>query len=60
MAGKLGKKSAILKFFKDRQQKLTEFTQELKELSESEELELAQGAAKALGYTKEEVNFPLD
>lgn len=57
---KLGKKSAILKYFKADKQKLAEFTPELKELSEAEELELAQGAAKALGYTKEEVNFPLE
>ena len=60
MAGKLGKKSAILKYFKDRQQKLAEFTEELKQLTEADELELAQGSAKELGYTQEQVSFPLD
>ena len=55
----LGKKSALLKYFRKSNQKLGDFTKELKELSKEEELELAQGVAKELGYTQEQVNFPL-
>ena len=58
--GLLGKKTAILKYFKDSDQKLSDFMKELKELSEEETLELAQGSAKELGSTKDQVDFPLD
>ena len=50
--------SAIIKYFGKRGS-ISEFQKELKELSEKEKLELAQGCAKELGYTQEQVNFPL-
>jgi DNA integrity scanning protein DisA with diadenylate cyclase activity len=58
--GTIGKKSVILKYFKDRQQTVADFAKELKQLSDEEELELAQGAAKELGYTQDQIGFPLD
>ena len=50
--------SAIIKYF-GKTGSLYEFQKELKALSEEEKLELAQGSAKELGYTQEQVNFPL-
>jgi|TARA_R100001244_G_scaffold112776_1_gene83485 hypothetical protein len=60
MAGTIGKKSAILKYFKSKNQKLPEFMKELKELSKEDELELAVGAARGLGLTADQVNFPIE
>lgn len=40
-------------------QSLGQFSQELKALSDTEKLELAQGAAKNLGLTQAQVSFPL-
>jgi len=53
-----GMASAIIKYFGKRGS-ISEFQKELKELSEKEKLELAQGCAKELGLTQEKVNFPL-
>jgi hypothetical protein len=53
-----GMASAIIKYF-GKTGSLYEFQKELKALSEEEKLELAQGSAKELGYTQEQVNFPL-
>jgi hypothetical protein len=55
----LGKKSAILKYFKVSTQTLEDFMKELKQLTDDDVLELAQGSAKELEYTQEQVNFPL-
>ena len=56
----LGKKSALLKYFRKSNQKLGDFTKELKELSKEDELELAIGAARGLGLTSDQVNFPIE
>tara|TARA_Y100001951_G_C11201685_1_gene217509 strand:+ start:88 stop:273 length:186 start_codon:yes stop_codon:yes gene_type:complete len=40
-------------------QTLSDVRKELVALSDAEKLELAQGAAKELGYTQEQVNFKL-
>ena len=53
----IGKKTAILKYFKHRNQELKDFLKELKDLSPEEELELAQGSARELGYTSEQCEF---
>ena len=55
----LGKKSAILKYFKVSTQTLEDFMKELKQLTDDDVLELAQGSAKELGYTQDQVGFPL-
>lgn len=40
-------------------QKISDFAAECKALSEAEKLELAQGAARNLGLTQADVDFPL-
>lgn len=40
-------------------QGLKAFSDEVKQLSDAEKLDLAQGAARNLGLTQDEVNFPL-
>jgi hypothetical protein len=37
-----------------------QFSEEVKQLSEAEKLEMAQAAAKQLGYIQEQVQFPLE
>ena len=53
-----GKAAVIMEFF-GKGNSLSEFRTELAPLSENDKLELAQGAAKALGYTKDQVSFEL-
>lgn len=56
----LGKVGVIRKFFGLREgDTLTDFSKEVKALSDAEKLELAQGAALNLGMTQEAVDFPL-
>ena len=60
MTKKLGAITIVAKYFRDPSQPLKEFLLETKELSESDKLELAQGAAKALDITQDNVEFSLD
>jgi hypothetical protein len=60
MTKKLGAVTILAKYFRDKSQPLKEFLLETKELSESDRLELARGAAKALDITQDKVEFSLD
>jgi hypothetical protein len=60
MSRKIGKVGAIKKFFGMRSgDKLTDFRNEINDLTEEDKLELAQGSALNLQLTQEEVDFPL-
>ncbi|MCI0532929.1 hypothetical protein L0Y49_01775 [bacterium] len=60
MADKKGAITVIKTYFGFREgQTLLGFRDEVKALSEAEKLELAQGAARNLGLTRDEVDFPL-
>lgn len=57
---KKGTATVIKEYFGYRKgENLQGFRNELKELSDEEKLELAQGAARQLGYDQEYVDFPL-
>ncbi len=59
MTKKLGALTVIAKYFRDPSQSLKDFLLETKELSEFDKLELAQGSAKALDITQDDVDFSL-
>lgn len=46
-------------FFRDNVDSMASFAVEIRALAEQEKMELASGAAKALGYTQENVDFAL-
>ena len=59
MADKLkGQIKVIMEFF-GKGESLSVFRKELADLSDADKLELAQGSAKALGYTQDQVSFKL-
>ena len=59
MADKLkGQINIIMEFF-GKGESLSTFRKELAELTEADKLELAQGSAKALDYTQDQVSFKL-
>ena len=53
-----GQINIIMEFF-GKGESLSTFRKELAELTEADKLELAQGSAKALGYTQDQVSFKL-
>tara|TARA_R100001480_G_C4619440_1_gene166118 strand:+ start:47 stop:232 length:186 start_codon:yes stop_codon:yes gene_type:complete len=61
MQSKLKSRIACIRDYFERKegQTLSDVRKELVALSDAEKLELAQGAAKELGYTQEQVNFKL-
>ena len=54
-----GEIKCITDFFGYEGRPLNEFRKELKALSIADKRELAQGSAKALGYTQDQLTFPL-
>lgn len=55
-----GEIKCITEFFGYEGRPLSEFRKELKALSITDKRELAQGSAKALGYTQDQLTFPLN
>ena len=61
MTQKKGKLSVIRQYFgKKDGQSLSQFAAEVKQLTEADKNELAQGAAINLGLTQQEVDFPMN